>query len=350
MDFSNKITAWYEIEKRQLPWRDTTDPYRIWLSEIILQQTRVDQGLPYYNRYVSNYPSVTDLAKASEEQVLKLWQGLGYYSRARNLHHTAKYVANELDGVFPKNYAELLKLKGVGEYTAAAIASICYRENQAVVDGNVYRVLARIFGIHTPIDSTIGKKQFRELAQKLIKRTLRPDQHNQAVMEFGATHCTPKKPGCADCVFANDCVALQQDSVMAIPVKSNRTKQRNRFFNYLVIKHNNGYYLNKRDASDIWASLYDFPLIESDQKLLTPKDLRVHEKYSSLFQNTSTQVSLKKKEVKHVLSHQRIKARFFEVIVEDDWTPPHWIRVNSESVMNYAVPKLIENYLNDTGF
>ena len=209
---------WYATAQRDLPWRGTTDPYKVWLSEIILQQTRVIQGLPYYQRFISNYPTITDLAKAPEEEVLKLWQGLGYYSRAKNLHHTAQYIATELGGIFPKTYKELVKLKGIGDYTASAIASFCYNEPCPVVDGNVYRVLSRVFGIATPINSTQGAKEFKALAHECLDKA-NAGVYNQAIMEFGALQCTPQSPNCANCVLRDHCWAFHHNKVNELPVK-----------------------------------------------------------------------------------------------------------------------------------
>ena len=229
MSFSNTLIYWYLQNKRDLPWRKTKNPYFIWLSEIILQQTRVNQGLDYYNKFITSFPTVFELAEASEESVLKLWQGLGYYSRARNLHYSARYIVNELNGIFPKSYNELLKLKGVGDYTASAIASICFNEPTAVVDGNVYRVLARYFGLNTTINSTKGIKEFKELAQQLIP-TEKPDIYNQAIMEFGAVQCKPQNPDCNVCPLNTSCVALQKDQVTAFPVKEKKLKYKKTIF------------------------------------------------------------------------------------------------------------------------
>ena len=235
MQFSKTLINWYSANKRNLPWRETRDPYSIWLSEIILQQTQVKQGLPYFNSFLAEFPTIFDLAKVEESKVLKLWQGLGYYSRARNLHATAKYIANELQGEFPNNYKALLKLKGVGDYTASAISSICFNEVAAVVDGNVYRVLSRYYGITTPINSSKAIKEFKFLAQKLIDKE-RPAEFNQAIMEFGAIQCKPKNPNCSLCPLNSSCFALQKNIVAQLPVKNisisfNRNKKRGRFRN-----------------------------------------------------------------------------------------------------------------------
>lgn len=264
--FVEEVTKWYKINKRDLPWRDTKNAYIIWLSEIILQQTRVEQGLPYFHKFLERYKSVTEFADASEDEILKLWQGLGYYSRARNMHATAKIIKNEHNGVFPCNYETLLKLKGVGEYTAAAISSFSANEKHAVVDGNVYRLLSRYFGIETAIDSTIGKKEFKKLAYELLEQA-EPFLYNQAVMEFGAIQCKPSSPNCANCPLRLNCYAYQHEMVDKLPVKDKRTKVKERFFNYLVVKDGTKVLLNKRIAKDIWQNMYDFPLIETAERL-----------------------------------------------------------------------------------
>ena len=265
MKFHNTLIKWYLQNKRDLPWRKTTNPYPIWLSEIMLQQTRVAQGTPYFLSFTAAFPTVFDLAKANEEQVLKLWQGLGYYSRARNLHKTAQTVAFEMNGVFPDNYADLLKLKGIGEYTAAAIASFSYNECVPVVDGNVFRVLSRYFDVETDIAQASAKKEFAALAFELMPKD-NPAQFNQAIMEFGALQCVPKNPNCTECVFNNSCAALQKKKVDQLPVKSKKTKVRNRYFNYIVaVDDLENTIIQKRTAKGIWHNLYEFPLIETDK-------------------------------------------------------------------------------------
>ena len=231
MIFSKTLINWYSVNKRELPWRQTIDPYYIWLSEIILQQTQVAQGLPYYVKFTEEFPSVFHLAKAQEGHVLKLWQGLGYYSRARNLHTTAKYIAAELKGEFPNNYKDLLKLKGIGDYTASAIASICFNKPEAVVDGNVYRVLSRYFGIDTPINSPKGAKEFKQLAQELIDKK-DPATFNQAIMEFGATQCKPQSPDCTLCPFTSSCIAFNENRIIELPVKIKSGKAKKKYFNF----------------------------------------------------------------------------------------------------------------------
>jgi len=250
MGFSSKLINWYHQNKRDLPWRNSTDPYQIWLSEIILQQTRVDQGLSYFNKFIEHHPNVNSLANAPEKEVLNLWQGLGYYSRARNLHFTAKVISKEHKGIFPSDYNDILKLKGVGEYTAAAIASFAYNLSYPVIDGNVYRVLSRIFGIENPIDSSKGKKIFKALATELIDNK-NPATYNQAIMEFGALQCTPKKPKCEDCPFRLECYALKNELTAELPKKEKKIKQRNRYFNYVVVIDNEKIYLKERKEKDI---------------------------------------------------------------------------------------------------
>ena len=316
MTFSQNILFWYAQNKRTLPWRQTRDPYKIWLSEIILQQTRVAQGTPYYLKFESNFPTVYDLANASEEQVLKLWQGLGYYSRARNLHATAKMVVEQYGGEFPNNYNELLKLKGVGDYTASAIASICFDEPQPVVDGNVYRVLSRYFGVDTPINSTDGVKYFKKLAEKVMD-TENIRDYNQGIMEFGALQCAPKKADCLQCPLSDSCVALQKNIVAKLPVKLKKTKVRSRYFNYLVpiISTENGQIetlLKQRKGKGIWQNLWEFPLLESDNEISLEM---VHQHLSEvLLLNEVPEVILyNEKLIVHKLSHQHLYTRFWLV-------------------------------------
>lgn len=342
MSFHNQIIYWYLQHKRELPWRKTKDPYRIWLSEIMLQQTRVAQGLPYFLKFTKVFPTVFDLAKADESQVLKLWQGLGYYSRARNLHFTAKYVANECGGIFPKSYKELLKLKGVGDYTASAIASICYDEPVAVVDGNVYRVLSRYFGISTPINSTQGIKEFKELAQTLIDAS-QPGVYNQAIMDFGALHCKPQNPLCNECPIAESCIALAKNTVKNLPVKEKKIKIKKRYFNYLVVDtSNNTTVLKERTEKGIWRGLYQFPLIET-QKLTTKTEIIQHDSFTNLFPENSTISLFNKEEIVHKLSHQHLITNFWVVKTSkvNDATMS-WNQVKEK-----PVPVLIDKFLNE---
>lgn len=303
--FSGVLIDWYGEKKRDLPWRKTTDPYRIWLSEIMLQQTRVNQGLPYYVKFIQNFPTVFDLAKAEEKKVLKLWQGLGYYTRARNLHYTARYVAEKHNGKFPKTYKGLLKLKGVGDYTASAIASICYQEPVAVLDGNVFRVLSRYFGTEIPIDSTEGKKWFKKLAEKSLDKN-RPALHNQAIMEFGAVQCMPKNPQCNKCPLASDCKAFQNGWVEKLPVTTKKTKTRTRHLNYLVfVSEENTTILLKRERKGIWRNLYEFPLIESE----TFTEAHIKENGFSTLNEPPELYN--PKPIKHLLSHQKLLVKFW---------------------------------------
>ena len=304
--FSEKLIDWYHVNHRDLPWRKTRDPYKIWLSEIILQQTRVAQGLPYYMEFVKTFPTVFDLAKAPEKKVLRLWQGLGYYSRARNLHRCAKDIIKNYKGEFPSSFEELQKLQGIGLYTAAAIASIAFRESVAVVDGNVFRVLARVFGIDKDIVSDEGKKHFFSLANELIDKN-QPDLFNQAVMEFGALHCLPKNPKCNECIFSKSCEANQKSLQALLPVKSKKAKVKTRYFNYFVIHTKNGILMRERNGKDIWRGLYDFYLIET---VRSKKAQSLVKEDNFLLKATI----IRESEVyKHILSHQKLKVKFIDV-------------------------------------
>lgn len=341
--FTKALLPWYAEHKRPLPWRETRDPYRIWLSEVILQQTRVEQGRNYWHRFVETYPTVAELAAATEDQVLRLWQGLGYYSRARNLRTAAKQVVEEHMGGFPDSYEGLKGLKGVGEYTAAAIGSIAFGLAEPVVDGNVYRVLARVFGIDTPIDSTAGRKQFRELAAALIDHE-QPGEHNQAVMELGATVCTPQKPKCGDCPLARKCIARTAERITELPVKAGKTKVRTRHFNYLHIDRAGGSFLRKRIGKDIWHGLYELPLIETEKGLSKAGfGARLTKELG-----TGWKIQEVHGPVKHVLSHQLIQASFWQVQPPRGFRPPkEWISVAEGHLNGYAVPRLIERYLHE---
>lgn len=336
------LLQWYDSEKRDLPWRESLDPYRIWLSEIILQQTRVDQGMPYYERFLETFPTVVSLAEASEDMVLKLWEGLGYYSRARNLHATAKYVSKELNGQFPNTHSGLLKLKGVGPYTAAAIGSIAFNLPVAAVDGNVYRVLARYFGIAESIDENNGKNQISDIAQSILN-TKRPGDHNQALMEMGATVCTPKQPDCTCCPLRVNCMASIRNMQLELPVRTKKTKVRNRFFYYLLRVVDGNVLIQRRGEGDIWHGLYEFPVTELGKRL-SEKDL-----ISALdIQSDDVVISISK-EYKHVLSHQRIFARF--VVVRRQSVPNAagtWISI--ADLRKFAFPRLINRYLERTNF
>lgn len=341
MRFSNDLILWYSKYKRDLPWRKTKNAYSIWLSEIILQQTRVDQGLSYYNKFIENYPTVKHLANAKEDEVLKLWQGLGYYSRARNLHYTAKIITKEYNGSFPKTHKEILELKGIGEYTAAAISSFAYNQPYPVIDGNVYRVLSRVFGINEAIDTTNGKKKFSEIAHELIDKK-NPAEYNQAIMEFGALNCTPKKPMCGDCIFKLECYAFKNGKIDSLPRKEKKIKQKNRYFNYLVCIDGDEYiYIKQRNKKDIWQGLYDFPLIESKNKV----DNFDHLKEGNQIIRNFTLVK-KSNLIKHILSHQKIYTVFWEIkLKKNQKLDDKYLRVSLKEINNYPVPKLLENYI-----
>ena len=341
MKFSNQLILWYLHNKRDLPWRSTINPYHIWLSEIILQQTRVDQGMSYYFKFIENFPTVKVLASASEEEVLKLLQGLGYYSRARNLHFSAKYIINELRGEFPASYHELIKLKGVGDYTASAIASICFNEPTAVVDGNVYRVLARYFGIHTPINSSKGIKEFKQLAQQLID-VKNPSTHNQAIMEFGARLCKPQNPDCENCPLNESCIALSKKQIKELPVKDKKIKVKNRYFNYIVIHTNNNKTKIVKREKGIWLNLYEFPLIET-LEVIDENQLIEHSEFNALFKTLPITLKLfNKVDVVHKLSHQNIYTKFWVVNTEASSNFSHsW-----DAIHKYPVSTLIDNFLN----
>ncbi|XLS28855.1 A/G-specific adenine glycosylase [Flavobacteriaceae bacterium M23B6Z8] len=345
MIFSEVILSWYAIHKRELPWRKTKNPYFIWLSEIMLQQTRVAQGLPYYLKFTERFPTVFDLAKAPEDEVLKMWQGLGYYSRARNLHYTAKHIANQFNGIFPDSYKELVKLKGVGDYTASAIASICFNEATPVVDGNVYRVLARYFGIDLPINSTEGVKYFKEIAT-VHMGTKDPGTYNQAIMEFGANQCKPQSPDCSNCPLAVDCVALASGKVKELPVKLKKNKVKKRFFNYLLVHDGDTALLQQRLKKDIWQHLFEFPLIESDQEI-DKVQIREHQILQEVTKGKNFELELYNKTSKvHKLSHQHIYTRFWIVKLQESLNEG----IALERLKDYAVPVLIANFVEEYRF
>ena len=345
MDFFNSlIHQWYALFKRDLPWRKTKDPYFIWLSEIILQQTRIDQGLAYYLKFAEEYPTVSDLANATEDQILKIWQGLGYYSRARNLHFTAKFIAEQYYGKFPDNYHSILILKGIGEYTAAAIASISFNQEYPAIDGNVFRVLSRFFGISDPIDTAAGKKIFKELAIELIKGT-DPGMHNQALMEFGALQCTPKSPDCLNCVLNERCYAFNTKKTTNLPVKLKKPKQRERYFNYFVLSFNNYIWIEKRVGKDIWENLFEFPMVETSTATSIETLFSIPEVNRLIIPDCSIVEKIDDWKI-HLLTHQKIYFRIITVsLLQENKMPDNLIRVNKEDIFNFAVPKLLETYL-----
>lgn len=348
--FRKRLISWYLQNKRDLPWRNTTDPYMIWLSEIILQQTRVVQGLPYFLKFTEAFPTVFDLANASETKVLRLWQGLGYYSRARNLHACAKTIVEKYDGKFPDNYQELLKLKGIGKYTAAAIASFAFQEAVPVIDGNVYRVLSRVFGIAEDIGSSRGQKVFAQLAGELMDRD-HPHDYNQAIMEFGATYCTPSGPDCHNCIFTNECHANKHGLQRDLPVKMKKVKVKTRFFHYLVIQHQGKILLRQRRQNDIWQGLYDFYLIEDVKPLDMNQIVHAKKPGWATYQNLNLQHL--SNEYKHILTHQRIFARFFHVLPVNGFSldlleePDNFGFYSIDEINDLPKPILIDNYLNE---
>lgn len=335
--FRKNLLEWSAQNPRPMPWKAEPDPYKIWLSEIILQQTRVEQGMPYYQKFVAKYPRVQDLAQAPEDELMKLWEGLGYYSRARNLHAAAKYIAKEYKGVFPNTYADIRALKGVGNYTAAAIASFGFGLPYAVLDGNVYRVLARFFGITTPTDTLAAQKQFAALAQQLLPLD-NPGAHNQAIMDFGAMCCTPKQTRCADCPLQAECRAFALDKVAEIPLKSKSLVKKKRHFHYLVVHHQGHLWVRKRRDKDIWRGLWEFPQLEMPitESPLGVGELRVSEPY------------------RQMLTHQAVTAWFYEIelsenVSEEFFKNPIFEgceRISQKELKkNIAFPKVIDCFL-----
>lgn len=345
MSFTNTLIKWYLSHKRDLPWRNTSDPYKIWLSEIILQQTRVTQGMPYYLRFVEAFPAVADLAAADEQRILKLWQGLGYYSRARNLHQTAQYIVSELDGKFPDNYAGLIKLKGIGDYTAAAIASFAYGEVVPVVDGNVFRVLSRYFGIDSDIGTPLARRQFKSVAAELISKT-NPAIFNQAIMEFGALQCVPKNPDCGICPLNDSCLALMHGKVGILPVKLKKAKPVVRHMNFIVGVDDDGHsVIRKRPATGIWRHLYEFPVIETNLvsepetiQTLVETDVFPHNEMVS-FEEYPYSASL------HKLTHQHLYVRFWRARVGGKLD----LAKSPDSIAEFPFPIVIFNFLERVG-
>jgi A/G-specific adenine glycosylase len=342
MDFHNELIQWYQTNKRELPWRSTSDAYVIWLSEIILQQTRVEQGLPYFYRFVEKYPDVSSFAAADEDDILKLWQGLGYYSRGRNMLKTARIVQELYDGKFPEKYEQLIKLKGIGQYTAAAIASFSANEPRAVVDGNVYRVLARYFGIYEPINGTQGQKTFQQIADELLNKQ-QAGLHNQAIMEFGATLCKPKNPDCSICPIRPGCYAYCNNVIETLPVKLNKLKVRERFFNYFLIMDGDTILMNKRADKDIWANMYDLPLVETSS--LVGIDELIASPQAKEFFGDCIEIDEISAVKKHVLTHQRLHVRLITLKALPVKLKGEWFFTPVDEMKKLAIPRIVFLFL-----
>jgi A/G-specific adenine glycosylase len=352
-DFWELLSIWYGKNKRDLPWRRTRNPYAIWLSEIILQQTRINQGLSYYLKFLEAYPDVFSLAKSSKDDVYKLWQGLGYYNRADNLMKTAKVVATQYHGVFPQDLEQLKSLPGIGDYTAAAIASISFDLPAPVVDGNVYRVLSRIFGIKTPIDTSRGKAEFTDKAGQLMQHHP-PSEFNQALMEFGALHCLPANPDCESCIFKHQCVARKAGKQMDFPVKKPKVPVRDRYIYYFVIRTSSekvaSIYIKKREGRDIWRNLYDFPSVESATALSGPGEAIAIAKEKGLFPYQHCDPGKVSKTYEHKLTHLRIFACFIPIILKEKVgkeSEKSLLLIQQSDLNKYPVPQLIVRYLQD---
>ncbi len=342
MDFKNLILNWYRENLRDLPWRKNKNPYSIWLSEIILQQTQVVQGLPYYEKFISNFPTVKDLAGAEEEKILKLWQGLGYYSRARNLHAAAKYIVKKLKGEFPKDYNSLLKLKGVGDYTASAIASIAYNEAVPTIDGNVLRVISRVFDIDLPVDTSEGKKVIKDLMTELMDKKC-PGDFNQAVMELGAKVCKPKNPDCSNCPLLEKCLSFKEQNYLDRPVKSRKVKVTNVYIDYLLLGHSTGIVMQQRDDKSIWKNLYELPNVTSDNQFINFEHLN---NLRSQYTNEEPEIFFQN-EIKHKLTHRNLHIRFFWCNLQ---RKPKANFVTLKNIKAKPVPKPIETFLGEMSF
>lgn len=345
--FTKNLSKWNENQNiRQMPWKGEKDPYKIWLSEIILQQTRVQQGLNYYENFIKSFPDIKKLADAPEEQVFKLWEGLGYYTRCKNLIVTAKYIADHLDGVFPEEYENILSLKGIGPYTASAIASFAYNKPYAVLDGNVFRVISRYLGIEIPINTTEGKKVYAKFAEELLDKK-NPAKYNQAIMDFGATICKPALPLCLQCPLQKKCVAFREDKVDKLPINEKVIKQRTRYLNYLIVKFDHQYYVRKRSEKDIWENLFEFILIETPVSLEPPK-IQENETFLKLFKKTPFNVTGISPEYSQKLTHQKINARFFHITISSPLPSfENYFLATDEEIDELPFPKTISAYLRE---
>lgn len=338
---SNNLIAWYKKNKRDLPWRHTNNPYKIWLSEIILQQTQVIQGLNYYLKFTENFPTVIDLANAPEDKVMRLWQGLGYYSRARNLHASAKIIKENYQGKFPNNYEAIKALKGVGDYTAAAISSFAFGLPHAVVDGNVYRVLSRLFNMDISINSSQGKKEFQFLADELLNKK-QPALHNSAIMEFGALWCKPQNPKCEECPLQENCLAFEKDTVQLLPVKDKKIKIKIRHLHYFIFNYKDTIYIQKRTEKDIWQNLYEFFLIETQNETGAEVMLKNKELNSLVKDFEVTSITQTKK---HILSHQHLYGTFYELKIKTPLKNNNLLKIKRSDLNKFGVPQLITKYL-----
>ncbi len=338
---------WYDEQGRELPWRETRNPYEIWVSEIILQQTRTQQGIQYYYSFLRSFPDVFSLANSDIAEVLNVWQGLGYYSRARNMHETARVIAHQYNGTFPSNYNDILKLKGIGEYTAGAIASIAFGERVPAIDGNVKRVFSRLYGLYDDPGKPKALKNLKKIVQKVMDQQ-EAGKFNQAIMDLGALICKPKKPLCSECPLSENCTAFQKGITHELPVKTRKTKNRTRFFYYCIIKWNGHILLSQRKEKDIWLMLYEFPLIETS-KPLSDKSIydQVHERFLS--GQKWAKISKISSEIIHILSHQKLHARFIHIEAEkiNNLLLSGFIPVRKEKVNDYPLPRLLDRYLKE---
>lgn len=344
--FCDTLLEWNDRDNtRQMPWKGESNPYRIWISEIILQQTRVQQGMEYYNTFIAAFPDIETLAMASENEVYKLWEGLGYYSRCKNLMATAQFIHEKLNGIFPGKYEDILALKGIGTYTASAIASFAFNQPFAVLDGNVFRVLSRFFGIEIPINTTEGKRFYGGLSQSLLHKTT-PGKHNQALMDFGAVICKPAAPLCLKCPLRRKCVAFIKNKVAVLPVNTKTIKQKERFFNYLVVEYRNKFYVRKRTGKDIWQNLYEFVLVETKQ-LPDEGKLKVNEEMLKVLSGADFTVNLISSKISQKLTHQLITGRFIHVVLNKPWLNKEYFMVNRKQLKSLPFPKFIASYLAD---
>ncbi len=336
----NQLLEWYHQNKRDLPWRKTYDPYKIWVSEIILQQTQIQTGTKYYHAFIKKFPNIESLSLAKERDVLKVWEGLGYYTRAINMLYAAKKINTDYDGIFPSKYEDLIKLKGIGQYTASAISSICYNEKKAVVDGNVYRVLTRLYNIHTPINTSIGKKEIQNIADNLIPEK-DPGSYNQAMMDFGSIHCKKSNPKCQICPLKKHCKAIKLDLVKLLPIKKLNKKITVRYFNYLFIADSKYFLIKQRKTNDIWKKLYELPLIESQSEL----NLNSLESNNYLNQFNINSIKQQYKTI-HILSHQKLIITFWEIKTNNRLTNNRYTQITRQDINKYPFPKPLQNYFN----